>query len=141
MRTLTTQRLNGYENNSAYNIWKDRFHYGLVQWNLGVGPTSTFTRAMSSLMGEAMVKYIGPFDCIIKVDLKQSVALPWRMDIKEKLSIKVAEELGLLRQEDDEISYYSYGLEDATRSTGEQGGITSSSNQPKTDREEVPFSG
>ncbi|CAL5032341.1 unnamed protein product [Urochloa decumbens] len=67
-------------------------------------------------MGEAKLKYIGPFDCIIKVDLKHSVALPWRLDIKEKLSIKVAEELGLLSQEDDEISYYSYGLEDATGS-------------------------
>ncbi|CAN6234877.1 unnamed protein product [Urochloa humidicola] len=108
--------LNGYEKNSAYDILERKLSYSVVQWNLGVGPTSTFTRAISSLMGESKLKNIGPFDCVIKVDLKHPATLPQRLDIEEKLAIKVAEELGLRSQEDDEISYYSYGLEDATKS-------------------------
>jgi len=113
---ISVIRLNGYQNSWAYYNLEGKLSYSAWQWNLGIGPASIFTRAISNIMQEAKIKNVGPFDYIIKVDLKQATTTLGSLDIKQKLAIKMGEELGLFRQEDDETGYYSYGQEGAIRS-------------------------
>ncbi|OQU81462.1 uncharacterized protein LOC8072057 isoform X2 [Sorghum bicolor] len=93
---------------------EEKVHQFLVQWNLGIPPTSSFTRAISSIMCEKKIKMVGPFDYVIKVDLNQAKKLG-SFNIMPTLAVRVAEELDLLRQEDDEIGYYSYNQQESTR--------------------------
>ena len=88
-------------------------------WNVGVGPTACFTRAISSITRDVKIKRHGPYDHVIEVDMKRAAAqlAGKRMGINDKLHFKVAEQLGLLDQEydrlleeDDELRYYTYGL-------------------------------
>ncbi|KAF8783841.1 hypothetical protein HU200_000281 [Digitaria exilis] len=89
----------------------------LVKWNAGVGPKAGFTRAISSIVQEGVIRFCGPFDHIIEVDMKQAAALSF----KDMLTIKVAETLGLLdiqeynklKEQDDDVRYFSYGRSNA----------------------------
>ena len=67
----------------------------------------------------------GPYDHVIEVDMKRAAAqlAGTRLSINDKLRIKVAEQLGLLDQEydrlleeDDELRYYTYGLNNPSSS-------------------------
>lgn len=126
-------RLNGYLDSDAYRSLEGKLHLGprwWVLWNVGVGPTCSFTRAISSIVRDVRIMRHGPFDHVIDVDMKEAAAvLPagTRLSINDKLAIKVAEQLGLLNQEydmlkaeGDELWYYTYGQQDATDSLREK---------------------
>jgi len=82
-----------------------------VQWNVGVGPTACFTRAISSITRDVNIRRYGPWDHVIEVDMKQYIRkrgpldhvievgmehaaseLGIRFDINDMLHIKVAEQ-------------------------------------------------
>ncbi|XP_062227360.1 uncharacterized protein LOC133925449 [Phragmites australis] len=118
---------NGYLNSRAYSKLEQKLNwYTHVLCNVGVGPTACFTRALSSIAREVRIRAFGPFDTVIEVDMKQAAAvLGISLNIYEKLAIKVAEELGLLDQEEyirlkvqgDELRYYAYGLDTGSLSS------------------------
>lgn len=96
-----------------------------MQWNVRVGPTASFTQAMSSIIREEKMMSDGPFDRVIEVDMKQTSRSRKRLNINDRLVIKVAEQLGLLtlsqeysklKEEDDVLRYYTYGKMDGTDS-------------------------
>ena len=74
-------------------------------WNVGVGSTACFARAISSITREAKIKRYGPYDHVIEVDMKRAAAqlAGKRMGINDKLHFNVAEQLGLLDQEYDRL--------------------------------------
>ncbi|TVU14711.1 hypothetical protein EJB05_38197, partial [Eragrostis curvula] len=113
-------KLNGYLSTDAYNKLEKRLdHFPWVQWNVGVGPKACFTQAISSIVRERKIRLHAPFNPVIEVDMKQAAGLSF----KDMLTIKVGEALGLLdrqeynrfKEEDDDVQYYSYGLEKATQ--------------------------
>ncbi|KAG2571861.1 hypothetical protein PVAP13_7KG122306 [Panicum virgatum] len=112
------RRLNGYINSPAY--LEEKLVKYFVQWNVGVGPAACFTRAISSISRDVIIRKHGPIDHVIEVDMKQAAVVPGtRLSINDKLHIKVAEQLGLLGQDFDRIKekndeqwYYAYN--DAT---------------------------
>jgi len=94
-----------------------------VQWNVGVGPTACFTQAISSIIREEKMRLDGPFDHVIEVDMEQASWSWTSLNIYDRLAFKVAEQLGLLalnqeynrlKEEDDELRYYTYGIEHGT---------------------------
>ncbi|TVU14705.1 hypothetical protein EJB05_38191, partial [Eragrostis curvula] len=106
--------LNGYLSTDAYNKLEERLDpFPLVQWNVGVGPTACFTQAISSIVRERKIRLHAPFDHVIEVDMKQAAGLSF----EDMLTIKVVEALGLLdsqnynelKEDDDDVRYYSYG--------------------------------
>jgi hypothetical protein len=106
-------RLNGYLNCPAYHFFEERHGKYRVQWNVGVGPAACFTRALSSIIRDIIIRKFGPFDHVIEVDMKQAAAVMGvrRFDIYDVLHIKVAEQLGLLehkydmeKKQDDTVS-------------------------------------
>ncbi|XP_039821357.1 uncharacterized protein LOC120683348 isoform X2 [Panicum virgatum] len=108
--------LNGYLNNPAYHNLEEKLDRYAVQWNVGVGPTACFTRAISSITRDVNIRNYGPFDHVIEVDMKQAAAvLGNQFDINDMLHIKVAEQLGLLEHKYDMIDaeqrYYTYNME------------------------------
>jgi hypothetical protein len=62
----------------------------------GVGPTASFTQAIASIIREEKMRLEGPFDHVIEVDMKQASRSRTRVNINDRLAIKVAEQLGLL---------------------------------------------
>jgi hypothetical protein len=89
-------------------------------WNVGVGPAACFTRAISSIIREVKIQRSGSFDHVIEVDMKQAAvqAAGTSLSINDKLHLHVAEQLGLLdqeyhrlKEEHDELRYYTYGLD------------------------------
>ncbi|KAG2565905.1 uncharacterized protein LOC120681084 [Panicum virgatum] len=109
--------LNGYINSPAYHKLEEKLLRYRVQWNVGVGPTACFTRAISSFDRDVTIRRHGPCDHVIEVDMKQAAAvLGNRFDINDMLHIKVAEQLGLLEHkydmvDDAELRYYTYDME------------------------------
>jgi len=95
-------------------IWQQTYY---VKWNVGVGPTACFTRAISSIARDVRIRKYGPWDHVIEVDMKQAAVVPGtRLSIDDKLHIKVAEQLGLLEHkydmvDDAELRYYTYDME------------------------------
>ena len=110
-------RLNGYLNCPAYHFFEERHGKYHVQWNVGVRPAACFTRALSSIIRDIIIRKFGPFDHVIEVDMKQAevVQLGNRFDINDMLHIKVLEQLGLLEHKydmaDAELRYYTYDME------------------------------
>ncbi|XP_066348791.1 uncharacterized protein [Miscanthus floridulus] len=116
--------LDGYLKSPAYRDLEQKLdRFRLVMWNVGVGPTACFTRAISSITRDVKIKRHGPYDHVIEVDMKRAAAqlAGTELSINDKLHFKVAEQLGLLDQEqeqeydrlleeDDELRYYTYGL-------------------------------
>ena len=89
-------------------------------WNVGVGPTACFTGAISSITQDVKIKRYGPYDHVIEVDMKRAAAqvAGTRLSINDKLHIKVAEQLGLLDQEQEQ-EYSSFKEKsDELRTTG-----------------------
>ncbi|KAJ1270805.1 hypothetical protein BS78_06G079200 [Paspalum vaginatum] len=115
--------LNGYLNSDAHrSLELQKCDIPCVAWNAGVGPACCFTRAISSITREWKIRKSGPYDHVIEVDMKQAAAAAaaTTLTINEKLTLEVAERLGLLNhgeynrlmEDRDEIRYYTYGLED-----------------------------
>ena len=98
-------RLNGYLNCPAYHFFEERHGKYRVQWNVGVRPAACFTRALSSIIRDIIIRKFGPFDHVIEVDMKQAAAVMGvrRFDIYDVLHIKVAEQLGLLEHKYDMV--------------------------------------
>ena len=118
---ICVARLNGYLNSPAYHNLEEKLDLSPVQWNVGVGPTACFTRAISSIARDVRIRTrgilnSGPFDHVIEVDMKHAAAvLGNRFNINDMLHIKVAEQLGLLEHKcdmaDAELRYYTYNME------------------------------
>jgi hypothetical protein len=63
-----------------------------VQWNVGVGATACFARAISSIAWDGIIRTGGPYDPVIEVDMKHEAVVGMRsLSINGKLAIKVAE--------------------------------------------------
>ena len=115
---ICAARLNGYINSPAYHNLEEKLDQSYyVEWNVGVGPTACFTRAISSITRDVNIRKHGRFDHVIEVDMKQAAAvLGNRFNINDMLHIKVAEQLGLLEHkydmvDDAELRYYTYDME------------------------------
>jgi hypothetical protein len=120
--SICAARLDGYLKSPAYRDLEEKLDaFGLLMWNVGVGPTACFTRTISSITRDVKMKSYGPYDHVIEVDMKRAAAqlAGTRLSINDKLCIKVAEQLGLLDQEQeqeysrikeksDELRYYAY---------------------------------
>ena len=103
--SICAARLDGYLKSPAYRDLEQKLDwYPLVMWNVGVGPTACFTRAISSITRDVKIKRHGPYDHVIEVDMKRAAAqlAGTRLRINDKLHIKVAEQLGLLDQEQEQ---------------------------------------
>ncbi|KAF6992910.1 hypothetical protein CFC21_009863 [Triticum aestivum] len=99
----------------------DLFGSYLVGWNIGVGPMASYTRAISGLAEETILKYEREVKHVIKVDLKPTPTAEEAqgrgfMSTKYQLALAAAKELGLLDQEynrlkekHDQLHYYIYG--------------------------------
>ncbi|TVU14688.1 hypothetical protein EJB05_38172, partial [Eragrostis curvula] len=114
--------LNGYLGTDAYkSLEKTLEKFVYVRWNVGVGASACFTQSISRIVREQKIRLRGPFDYVIEVDMKQAAAT---LSFKDMLTIKVAQVLGLLdrqdynrlKEKDDDVRYYYYGLENATNS-------------------------
>ncbi|CAD6341513.1 unnamed protein product [Miscanthus lutarioriparius] len=106
-----------------YSLRKKLVAYKHIQWNVGVGPTASFTQAISSIIREEKMRSDGPFDHVIEVDMKQASWSRTMLNINDRLAIEVAEQLGLLslnqeyrrlKEENDELRYYTYGTMDGS---------------------------
>ncbi|KAI5021222.1 hypothetical protein ZWY2020_055067 [Hordeum vulgare] len=121
---------NGYLKRHAYDKLVIEPSTGsYVCWNVGVGPMNSFTRAISGMAVEGMLKYLGKFKHVIKVDLKpipmaEQAQGRGLMSTKYQLALAAAKELGLLDQQynwlkemHDELQYYTYGCDDDGRTS------------------------
>lgn len=71
-------RLNGYLDSHAYRSLETKLdHDGIpwwMLWNIGVGPTCSFTRTISRITAEVKIKKRGPYDHVIEVVMKPAAA-------------------------------------------------------------------
>jgi len=90
-------RLNGYINSPAYHKLEEKLLRYRVQWNVGVGPTACFTRAISSIARDVRIRKRGPFDHVIEVDMKQNIRKRGPLDHVIEVGMEhAASELGIL---------------------------------------------
>ncbi|XP_044953889.1 uncharacterized protein LOC123404039 [Hordeum vulgare subsp. vulgare] len=121
---------NGYLKRPAYHKLVIELSTGFyVSWNVGVGPMNSFTRAISGMAVEEMLKNVGKFKHVIKVDLKpipmaEQAQGRGLMSTKYQLALAAAKELGLLdqyyngiKEKHDQVQYYTYGCDDDGRTS------------------------
>uniref|UniRef100_A0A0D9XS22 Disease resistance protein At4g27190-like leucine-rich repeats domain-containing protein n=1 Tax=Leersia perrieri TaxID=77586 RepID=A0A0D9XS22_9ORYZ len=115
--------LSDYRRTYEYIELEEKLHRGrLVHWNVVVGRTASFTRAISEIFVEKSSRgRWTPFDHVINVRLIKPVEKDLRrrtLDVVDQLVTVVAEELGLLaddqeysklKQAHDEALYFSWG--------------------------------
>uniref|UniRef100_A0ACD5TYQ7 Uncharacterized protein n=1 Tax=Avena sativa TaxID=4498 RepID=A0ACD5TYQ7_AVESA len=119
--------LNGYRKAVEYPAYccnKDD-DFG-VFWIVGAGPIFSFARAISGIISEKINNRCGPYEHVIKVDLKPTPTAKEAQgkgitSIKYQLALAAAKELGLLDQEyntlkekHDQLQYYTYGRDGAS---------------------------
>uniref|UniRef100_A0ACD5ZKQ7 Uncharacterized protein n=1 Tax=Avena sativa TaxID=4498 RepID=A0ACD5ZKQ7_AVESA len=97
-----------------------------VFWIVGAGPIFSFARAISGIISEKINNRCGPYEHVIKVDLKPTPTAKEAQgkgitSIKYQLTLAAAKELGLLDQEydrlkekHDQLQYYTYGRDGAS---------------------------
>jgi hypothetical protein len=94
-----------------------------VCWVLGAEHMTSCTRAISDMFSKIYNKFYGPYEHVLKVDLKPAPTAKEAQgkgigSIKYQLTVAVAKELGLLdqeynrlKEEHDKRQYYTYGCD------------------------------